>query len=63
MLRAEETAVRAGRTLLTSKTTAGDHAEALYRRMGWVELGRIPGYARRADGSDEEMLFFSRLAK
>jgi hypothetical protein len=25
--------------------------------MGWVELGRIPGYALMADGTYEETLF------
>ena len=49
MLRAEQEARRAGRTLLTLDTRAGDAAENLYRAMGWHEAGRIPGYALNAD--------------
>jgi hypothetical protein len=26
--------------------------------MGWVEYGRIPGYAVQVDGTYEETLFF-----
>jgi GNAT superfamily N-acetyltransferase len=58
MERLEQEAGRAGRTLLTLDTRAGDRAEALYRAMGWIELGRIPGYALKADGTFDETLFF-----
>jgi GNAT superfamily N-acetyltransferase len=58
MARLELEARRAGRTLLTLDTRAGDKAEQLYRSMGWIEYGRIPGYALQADGSFEETLFF-----
>ena len=58
MVRLELEARRAGRTLLTLDTRAGDKAEHLYRSMGWLEYGRIPGYAVKADGSFEETLFF-----
>ncbi len=58
MRRLELEAMRAGRTLLTLDTRAGDRAERLYRLMGWVELGRIPGYALTADGTYDETLFF-----
>ena len=54
----EHEAVRAGRTLLTLDTREGDTAEQLYRSMGWIEYGRIPGYAVQADGTFEETLFF-----
>jgi GNAT superfamily N-acetyltransferase len=57
MERLEREATRAGRTLLTLDTRYGDRAERLYRSMGWVELGRIPGYALMADGTYEETLF------
>ncbi len=60
MQRAEHEARAAERTLLTLDTRAGDPAEALYRGMGWNETGRIPGYARMADGGFEETLFFWR---
>jgi GNAT superfamily N-acetyltransferase len=58
MARLELEAQRAGRTLLTLDTRAGDKAELLYRSMGWVEYGRIPGYAVQGDGTFEETLFF-----
>ncbi len=57
MQRLEVEALRAGRTLLTLDTRAGDNAERLYRSMGWIEYGRIPGYATQADGTFEETLF------
>jgi GNAT superfamily N-acetyltransferase len=57
MARLETEALRAGRTLLTLDTRAGDKAEHLYRSMGWIEYGRIPGYAVQANGSFEETLF------
>lgn len=62
MLRAELEAARAGRTLLTLDTRADDHAEGLYRDLGWTEAGRIPGYALNADGSTHAtVLFYKNL--
>jgi GNAT superfamily N-acetyltransferase len=58
MARLELEAERAGRTLLTLDTRAGDKAELLYRSMGWIEYGCIPGYAVQTDGTFEETLFF-----
>jgi GNAT superfamily N-acetyltransferase len=57
MERLELEAARAGRTLLTLDTRAGDRAEGLYRSMSWVELGKIPGYSRKQDGTYDETLF------
>ena len=57
MARLELEAAKAGRTLLTLDTRLGDRADGLYRSMGWVELGRIPGYALTKDGSYDETLF------
>jgi GNAT superfamily N-acetyltransferase len=58
MQRAEQEAARAGRTLLTLDTRAGDRAEGLYRSLGWNETGRVPGYAVMPDGSPNDTLFF-----
>jgi len=58
MARLDVEAMRVGRTLLTLDTRAGDKAELLYRSMGWIEYGRIPGYAVQADGTFDEALFF-----
>ena len=47
---AEAGARRAGLTLLTLDTRAGDTAENLYQRLGWTRLGSIPDYALDPDG-------------
>jgi GNAT superfamily N-acetyltransferase len=60
MRRAEQEAQRAGRTLLTLDTRAGDAAENLYRTIGWHEAGRIPGYALNAEGTPCDTIFFWR---
>jgi GNAT superfamily N-acetyltransferase len=60
MLRAEQEALRAGRSLLTLDTRAGDAAENLYRAMGWQEAGRIPGYALNADRTPCDTVYFWR---
>jgi GNAT superfamily N-acetyltransferase len=58
MARAEAEARRAGRTLLTLDTRAGDAAESLYRGLDWHEAGRIPGYALNADLTPCDTIFF-----
>jgi GNAT superfamily N-acetyltransferase len=58
MLRARQEARRAGRSLLTLDTRAGDAAESLYRALGWQEAGRIPGYALNADLTPCDTIFF-----
>lgn len=64
MERAEQAALRVGRTLLVLDTKEGDGAEPLYRRLGWVEAGRIPGYALNADrrSTHATVLFWKALA-
>jgi GNAT superfamily N-acetyltransferase len=54
----EAEAAQRGRRLLTLDTRADDAGEALYRRLGWQEAGRIPGYALNADGSASATVFF-----
>ena len=63
MLAAEQEALRLGRTLLTLDTRSGSAAEALYRDMGWTEVGRIPGFALLANGTaeDDTAFFWKRL--
>jgi ribosomal protein S18 acetylase RimI-like enzyme len=58
MLRAEQSAQRLGRSLLTLDTRADDHAEPLYRSLGWTEAGRIPGWAVNPDGTYCDTIFF-----
>ncbi len=59
----EQTALAAGRWLLTLDTRAGSDAERLYRRLGWVEVGKIPDYASDPDRTLAACTFFyKRLA-
>jgi GNAT superfamily N-acetyltransferase len=58
MVRLELEAGKARRTMLNLDTRGGDRAEQLYRSMGWLEYGRIPGYAVLADGTPDEAVFF-----
>jgi GNAT superfamily N-acetyltransferase len=58
LARAEEAALRAGRTLLTLDTRAGDMAEPLYRSAGWLEAGRIPGFALNAERVPCDTVYF-----
>ncbi|GAC1578062.1 MAG: GNAT family N-acetyltransferase [Ktedonobacteraceae bacterium] len=51
------------RTLLVLDTRQGDVAEQLYRKLGYIEAGIIPSYARNATGSlDATILFYKLLA-
>ena len=56
MQRIEGEAAAEGRDLLTLDAPAGDAAEALCRRSGWQEGGRLPGYTLDADGTAHDML-------
>lgn len=60
MLAAEAAARDAGRRLLVLDTRADDHGEALYRSLGWIEAGRIPGYALEPDGGTCATVIFYR---
>ncbi|KAL0933157.1 Acetyltransferase [Colletotrichum truncatum] len=40
----EGESLRRGRTLLMLDTAADSPAEAIYRKFGWTEVGRIPNY-------------------
>lgn len=58
---AEATARESGKTLLTLDTATGE-AERLYRRLGWVRVGAIPGYRLRPRGGlCDTTLYYRRL--
>jgi GNAT superfamily N-acetyltransferase len=57
MRAAERQARQAGKTLLVLDT-ASDSAERLYRRAGWTECGRIPGYALLPSGEPCATTYF-----
>ncbi|GMX64932.1 GNAT family N-acetyltransferase [Paenibacillus elgii] len=63
MLAAEERARAENRTLLVLDTRAGDPSNLLYRSLGYVEAGRIPRYARSADGSLNDTVFYYKEAE
>jgi ribosomal protein S18 acetylase RimI-like enzyme len=60
MLAIEEEARAAGRKLLVLDTRKDSVAERLYRRLGYQEVGVIPGHARTVDGSMVTSVFFYR---
>jgi ribosomal protein S18 acetylase RimI-like enzyme len=59
----EERAREEGRSLLVLDTRAGDVSNDLYRALGYVEAGRIPGYARSANGQlDATVYYYKQLS-
>jgi ribosomal protein S18 acetylase RimI-like enzyme len=60
MLAIEEEARAAGRKLLVLDTRKDSVAEGIYRRLGYQEVGVIPGHARTVDGSMVTAIFFYR---
>ena len=63
MLRAEEYAKEAGKTLLVLDTVVGGAAEKLYESLGWMRAGVIPKYALFPDGRwCDAVIFWKALA-
>jgi ribosomal protein S18 acetylase RimI-like enzyme len=60
MQRLEEVALERERTLLVLDTRQGDASEQLYQKLGYVQAGTIPGYARSADGRLDATVFYYR---
>jgi acetyltransferase len=58
MAAAESAAREIGRTLLILNTRQGDVSENLYVQMGYTRVGTIPRYARSADGTLRDTVFF-----
>jgi GNAT superfamily N-acetyltransferase len=54
MLAIEAVARAEGRSLLTLDCVTGAHAEALYRSIGYVAIGVIPGFALASRTSEPE---------
>jgi GNAT superfamily N-acetyltransferase len=50
MEHAEAEALAEGKTLLLLDTVTGSAADRLYRRLGWMPLGIVPGFALYPDG-------------
>jgi acetyltransferase len=60
MLAIEDVARAKGRSLLLLDTRQGDVAESLYRKLGYIEVGVIPAFARSANGRLDATVFFYR---
>ncbi|MFC4775738.1 GNAT family N-acetyltransferase [Paenibacillus sp. GCM10023252] len=58
MQKAEERALSEGRSLLVLDTREGDPSNDLYASLGYIEAGRIPGYAESADGRLDATVFY-----
>lgn len=58
---AEEAASSDQRSLLVLDTRAGDPSNDLYRSLGYVECGRIPYFARSADGELHTTVLYYKL--
>lgn len=54
----EDAARRAGFSLLTLDAKRGEAAEHLYRHLGWIPAGTIPGYALDPDGTPHDAVIF-----
>ncbi len=63
LLQAAETEARAaGRWLMVLDTTTGSAGDAVYRSMGWLEVGSIPDFAYNPDGSlSGTTLFYKKI--
>lgn len=62
LMAAAETAIQAdGRSLVILDTRDGDPSNALYQRLGYFEGGRMPNYARSADGTLHTTIFYYKL--
>lgn len=57
MLHLEDEMRRLGRNLLTLDTASGSGGDFLYRKLGYVEAGRIPNFALTPDGRPSEATF------
>ncbi|AHV96009.1 GNAT family N-acetyltransferase [Paenibacillus sabinae] len=60
---AEASAASDGRTLLVLDTRGGDPSNLLYQSLGFTEAGRIPDYARSANGELHETVFYYKTLR
>ncbi|WP_241254602.1 GNAT family N-acetyltransferase [Brevibacillus sp. SYP-B805] len=61
MQKAEERAKQEGLSLLVLDTREGDPSNRLYASIGFVEAGRIPNYARSANGELHATVIYYKL--
>lgn len=58
MLEAEKKAKQEGRTLLVLDTREADPSNLLYTSLGYIQAGRIPDYAKSANGEFQPTIFY-----
>ncbi|POS80665.1 acetyltransferase [Diaporthe helianthi] len=46
-----------GRTLLEAQTESGSIAEKVFKKMGYVEIGKVPNYSVNASGELKDVVF------
>lgn len=63
MEKAESRAKEEGRSLLVLDTREGDPSNYLYTSLGFVESGRIPNYAKSANGELHATVFYHKLIR
>ncbi|MCK9861934.1 GNAT family N-acetyltransferase [Paenibacillus sp. ATY16] len=64
MLAAEAAALEENRSLLVLDTREGDPSNLLYLSLGYQLAGRIPDFARSADGSlDATMIYYKNIGR
>lgn len=62
MQKAEERAKQENRSLLTLDTREGDPSNKLYVSLGFIKCGKIPDYARSANGElHTTVLYYKRI--
>ena len=58
MEKAENRAAREGRSLIVLDTREGDASNNLYTSLGYIQAGKIPGYAKSATGEMSTTIFY-----
>jgi ribosomal protein S18 acetylase RimI-like enzyme len=58
MQMAEERATQEGRSLLVLDTREGDPSNCLYTSIGYIQAGRIPDYAKSANGDLHATIYY-----
>jgi len=61
MQQAEKVAIKNHRTLIVLDTREGDPSNKLYTSLGYMQVGRIPAYAKSADGQYDATLFYYKI--
>lgn len=56
----EQAALARGLSLLVLDVISGAAAEQLYRKVGWRQVGAVPGYAQSTRGELEPTVFYYR---